>query len=317
MSPTIPHPAALELFPSVVALALIAIGAAGILLQRWPQLSRENARRKREDLELEHQARMNELEFRERVAHFENDENRAHGSPIGEAGDRMAAAGSTASLFDPVDEAVADLQMRFAFLDIGLDDDAALTRFLPVSVYVASNDAREFYRLHDAVVRLLETFDFEVSSETQVRRGSFFQGLTAKLRSPATKAELKRQAQLAHLALQQETLGKAQAEINAQQAKAAAEVHKILDAHDDYVIVVGSLVGVTHLDDDGHRSSMIVELTPDELIRFQRAGHAVDDAAGAFQMLSALRPEEVLRPQTQTLKGLQTGTPPGLPRADE
>jgi hypothetical protein len=279
-------------------------------------------------MEREHQAHMREMDLTERTVLLDEDHYARKGDTVREplGGDprkRIATASKAGTVFEPLEDAVADLQLRLATLDVGIEEDSAtLTRYLPVSVYVDSDDPDEFYALHDAMVRLLETFDFNVVSETQLRRGSIFQKLTAKLRDPATKAELKRQAQLAQLALQQETLGRAQAEINARQAQAAAEVHKILDTHDDYVIAIGSLVGVTHEDDEGRRSSMIVELTPDELIAFQRAGRAVESAAGAFQMLSAIRPKEVLRrhfaeERTDQPRHLPPGSePPGLPPAE-
>jgi len=296
------------------------VALAAIALRGWTLLRHEQATQRREAIDLEHRARINDLEIRERMAQFEarakardGHAQRPHG---GDSGARIAAASEAGTLFQPVDDAVAELQLRLAFLDVGLSDEATLSRYMPVSIYVASDAPSEFYVLRDAIVRLLETFDFEIVSETQATRGSIFQSLTTKLRSPAAKAEFKRQAKLAQLALQQQTLGLAQAEINAKQAGAAAEVHKILDSQDNYVIIVGSLVGVTHKDGKGHRQSMIVELTPDELIEFQRAGHAMDDAAQAFQKLAALRPEEVLRHQPYESRRLQSGDTPQLPPAD-
>lgn len=300
--------------PSVAAFMLGVVVLAAIAFRGWTMVRREQAQQKREAIELRHQARINELEIQERMARLEDRATigeRGRSPYGGDPNERITAASEAGTLFEPIDDAVAELQLRLAFIDIGLNDEATLPRYMPISVYVAGSDPGEFYLLRDAVVRLLETFDFEVASETQLTRGSIFQNLTAKLRSPATKAEFKRQAQLAQLAIQQQTLGLAQADINAKQAGAAAEVHKILDTHDDYVIMVGSLVGVTHRGGDGRRRSMIVELTPDELVAFQRAGHAMDNAAGAFQKLAELRPEEVLHDSAPP--GLQSKNPPGLP----
>jgi hypothetical protein len=308
-------------FPSTAIYVAGIVALAAIGLRGWSLLRREQAAQRREAIDLEHRARIGDLEIRERIAQFENQASKqdrhAKKPRSGNPSDRISAASEAGSLFEPVADAVAELQLRVAFLDVGLNDEAALSRYLPVSIYVASDDPGEFYVLRDAIARLLETFDFEIVSETQATRGSIFQSLTAKLRSPAAKAEFKRQAQLAHLALQQQTLGLAQAEINEKQTNAAAEVHKILETQDNYVIAVGSLVGVTHTDDNGLRHSMIVELTPDELIEFQRTGHAMDNAAGAFQTLASLRPEEAPQYQTETTHHLQAGSPPQLPPADE
>jgi hypothetical protein len=310
-----------QTFGGATGAAFIVVVTVTLAFQGWIRFRHEQVRHRRDLLELDHQARAFDAELSERLTSVADSKK-----PISSAHprERMRMASSSGAVFEPLEDAVANLQVRLASLDSDADPESVeLPRYMPISVYVDSNDPGEFYALRDAVVRLLDAFGFEVVSETEVRHGSIFQRLTAKLSSPATKAELRRQAQLTHLALQQQTLGLAQAEINAMQAQAAAEVNRILEGHDDYVLVVGSLVGVTHRNDDGRRSSMIVELTPDELIAFQRSGNAVHDASIAFNMLAAIRPEEVVRQQPTEeapdwYRHLPAGDEPiGLPAPEE
>jgi hypothetical protein len=308
----------------ILVLAASLIGIAAAAARVWSQVQRDRLSFKRDAVELAHIERTYAAGHDERTDTLRVDPSASKEPYGGDPQRRLREATAGGATFQRLEDAIADLQFRLAILDADVDDASAVVpRYMPVSVYVNSDDPVEFYALRDAVVRLLEAFEFEVVSETRLEQGSIFQKLTAKLRDPATRAELQRQAQLAHLALQQETLGKAQADINVKQAEAASAVHAILDKHDDYVIVVGSLVGVTHRDEDGRRTSMIVELTPDELIAFQRAGHTVKDASAAFRMLSAIRPEEILR---QDRSEADAGNhrqlpsvgkmPPRLPRGD-
>jgi hypothetical protein len=217
---------------------------------------------------------------------------------------------------------VADIHERLAWLDLGGDDgDIELPRYFPVSVYVDSGNLREFTELRDALDRFLRASGFEVVSEQDVQRGSIFQRFTAKLKEPATKSELRRQLELAQLTLQQQTLGRVQSEINAHGAQAALNLSQTLAMHDDCVISFGAMVGVTRTDPSGRRQTVIVELTPEELIKAQRGGRGLGSSAEAFAMLSRLRPEEV---EAQTRPGLHELPPPDrrpapreLPPGDE
>ena len=219
---------------------------------------------------------------------------------------RLRAASERGHVFEDVWDSLADGQQRLAWHDLGVDaDDAIVRRYLPVSIYVSSDDPQVFYELRDAVELFLKEFGFEVVSEMRVERGSIMQRLTAKLRAPSTKEELGRAFAVAQLALQQQTLGKAQAEINLQGAQAAAALAQTLASSDDCVVAFGAMIGATRRDADGPRSTVIIELTPEELMQFQRGGRALNSASAAFDMLARLRPDEYLRQTSDSLDGDQ------------
>jgi hypothetical protein len=295
--------------------ALIVVAVFAWIRIQGVRLAQRREMHQQEMREREHLAYLAEAEGkREREFKFHRDAPAWDPAPDADPRDRARISSEGPRVLEPLESAVADLQFRFAVQDLDIEDDSVrLTRFLPVSVYVNSDDPSDFYELHDAMARLLQEFGFDVASELQLKRGSIFQKLTGKLRDPATREELQYQAELAQLALQQKALGLTQAEINTKQAQAAAEVHRILDAHEEYVIVIGSLVGVTHQEEDGTRRSAIVELTPAELIEFQRTGGALSKAEDAFRLVSEMHPESVLRPQHPQLRA---GEAPRLPPSE-
>lgn len=204
---------------------------------------------------------------------------------------------------------LADIHERLAWIDLdGGDSGIALPRYFPVSIYVDSGDIREFAELREALERFLHDAGFEIVSEHGIQRGSLFQRFTGKLREPATKSELRRQLELAQLALQQQTLGRAQSEINSQGAQAALHLAQTLAMSDDCVIAFGAMVGVTKRDATGRRQTVIVELTPHELMTVQRDGRMIASAAETFEMLARLRPEEV-KAQTTDIRELPPAPP--------
>jgi hypothetical protein len=279
---------------------------------------------KRERFQLVEQEMEHELRMRRLRRDLESDEpGLGRARPI-EPQPRAEAAAAEGAVFEQAVDAIAEVQLRLAWEEVPVASELVeLPRYIPISIYADSSNPADYYAIRDAIEQLLREFGFLIVSEGRLEEGSLFQRMTAKLKDPATKAEVKRQAMLAHLALQQETLGRAQADINAKQAEAAREVHKILSDHDRYVIVIGSLVGVTERSLDGSRNSMIVELTPDELATFYREGDALKNVSRAFELLAAMKPEEVDRQLARKVLSETTGgetrqlqsqdDPPALP----
>ena len=307
--------------PLSVLLALLAIGAVLVVVFVVP---RTRMQMRRERFRLIEQEMEHELKMRRLRRDLEADEHDVSRTRPTEPQPRAEAAAIEGAVFEQTVDAIAEVQLRLAWEEVPVASELVeLPRYIPISIYADTTNPADYYAIRDAIERLLREFGFVIVSEGRLEDGSLFQRMTAKLKDPATKAEVKRQATLAHLALQQETLGRAQADINARQAEAAREVHKILSDHDRYVIVIGSLVGVTERSLDGRRNSIIVELTPDELAAFYREGDALKNVSRAFELLAAMKPEEAARQldrralpeatggETQELPGQDD--PPALP----
>jgi hypothetical protein len=284
-----------ELLPTS-GVILVALTAAILVLRETIRLARARTQMRRERFELVEQELEHELKMRRLRRELDRDEVKGFGPRPTEPLPRAQAAAVEGAVFEQAVDAIAEVQLRLAWEEVPVASELVeLPRYIPISIYADTTDPAAYYAIRDAIERLLGEFGFVIVSEGRLEDGSLFQRMTAKLKDPATKAEVKRQATLAHLALQQETLGRAQADINAKQAEAAREVHKILSGHDRYVIVIGSLVGVTERSIDGRRNSMIVELTPDELAAFYREGDALKNVSRAFELLAAMKPDEAAR----------------------
>lgn len=304
---------------------LICMAVAVLVLRETIKLTHARTQMRRERFELREHELEHELKMRRLRRELDEQDEGGLGRvrPI-EPQPRAAAATAEGAIFEQAVDAIAEVQLRLAWEEITVASELVeLPRYIPISIYAESNNPANYYAIRDAIESLLREFGFVIVSEGRLEKGSLFQRMTAKLKDPATKAEVKRQATLAHLALQQETLGRAQADINAKQAEAAREVHKILSDHDRYIIVIGSLVGVTERGLDGRRNSMIVELTPDELATLYREGDALKNVSRAFELLAAMKPEEAARQLDRlalpemtaetTNKLPPTDSPPGLP----
>jgi hypothetical protein len=305
-------------FLNVAVVTLLALGVPLVLLQVWIKLNQGRTQIRRDRFMLREQELEHELQMRRLMREFEGDASGLGPSRPSEPKPRAQAAATEGAVFERAVDAIAEVQLRLAWEELPVASELVeLPRYIPISIYADSNNAADYYAIRDAIEGLLKEFGFVIVSEGRLEEGSLFQRMTAKLKDPATKAEVKRQATLAHLALQQETLGRAQADINAKQAEAAREVHKILSSHDRYVIVIGSLVGVTERSANGTRSSMIVELTPDELATFYREGDALKNVSRAFELIAAMKPEEAARQlESKALPETTTGETEGIPGRD-
>jgi hypothetical protein len=281
---------------SVITIAVIVLVTPLVVLQVWIKLNQGRMELRREQAELREHEIAHEIEMRRQTRELESEfGDLGRGRPV-ESQPRAEAAAVEGAVFERAVDAIAELQLRLAWEEVPAGSDLVeLPRYIPMSIYADSSNPADYYAIRDAIEHLLREFGFVIVSEGRLEEGSLFQRMTAKFKDPATKAEVKRQARLAHLALQQERLGRAQADINVKQAEAAREVHKILSDHDRYVIVIGSLVGVTERSLAGTRNSMIVELTPDELATFYREGDALKNVSRAFELLAAMKPEEAAR----------------------
>jgi len=116
----------------------------------------------------------------------------------------------------------------------------SLQRSLPVAIYLEHDEGREATRT--ALLGVLAAFDIEVTQAWPEIRGSSFRSFLARTRRRMTSPEFRAHMAKLERALELQVVHKAQAEVDAAQGKAVAELITSLASTSNAMIQAGSLL---------------------------------------------------------------------------
>lgn len=171
-----------------------------------------------------------------------------------------------------------DLLAQRASLDApGIDTrDVPLPRFIPVRIWLASDDDEHAARVRQAVEYLNQAIGFESTYGFASERGSFFRWW-ARSRDAITSEQVVERPQKAERAVELAALGRVQADVDQKQAAAAAQLIESLKSVPNGACAIGSVLVLKITDANGPRV-MARTLTQKQMIAIERDDHLLRDS---------------------------------------
>lgn len=167
-----------------------------------------------------------------------------------------------------------ELHEYFVVTSLGIDPNLIkLHRYLPVRVYLTTNNTETIAQVSVAVRRLLEEENCEISDQFPARQGSWFKEIWAKTREKMTQPEV--QQQLVELgektqhAVELATIQKCQAEINRTNSEAVKNVIESM-GDSDGIAQIGSVLVVKTTSRAGKSVIASRTMTTKEMIYLER-----------------------------------------------
>jgi VWA domain-containing protein len=155
---------------------------------------------------------------------------------------------------------------------------------LAVSVYVADDEG--YQRVERALEGVLDAFELEITQRYPEIRGSWYRAFIARTKRVFTSEEMKAGLTKLERAIELQTLHRAQAEVDAAQSGAVAELLKALDGTPHAIIQIGSILLIKV---DGVPS--VRNLTQLELAHLERNPAVFGDPAAALRELQRINHE--------------------------
>jgi hypothetical protein len=157
----------------------------------------------------------------------------------------------------------------------------SLRRSIPVAIYLENDKDRNATR--KALRGLLEAFDIEVAEAWPQIRGSWFRSFRARTRRRMTSPEFRAHLAKLERALELQVVHKAQAEVDAAQGRAVAELITSLTSTPNAMIQAGSLL-VIKIDGE----IIVRNLTQAELLHLERNPALLRAPTAALHELQSL-----------------------------
>jgi hypothetical protein len=166
-------------------------------------------------------------------------------------------------------------------ISLGLDTDAvSLPRFIEVVVYIA--EAQDASEVEAATLALTDASGFVLADEFPPVRRSFWRRFTARTRELASRPEVETRLRELERAVQIQGIDLPQAQVDALQASAAAQLIESLNGQSQAAIKIGSIL-VLKLDDQ----LIVTTLTPGEMLQLSREPTLL---SAPQTLLASLRP---------------------------
>jgi hypothetical protein len=178
-------------------------------------------------------------------------------------------------------QAPGDLVSPVEVLPGGGHFGRSLRRSLPVTIYLENDKDRQATR--KALRRLLEAFDIEMAEAWPEIRGSSFRSFLARTRRRMTSPEFRAHLAKLERALELQVVHKAQAEVDAAQGRAVAELITSLTSTPNAMIQAGSLL-VIKIDGE----IIVRNLTQAELLHLERNPALLRAPTAALHELQSL-----------------------------
>jgi hypothetical protein len=208
--------------------------------------------------------------------------------------DELAAANDRISLARAEQTATwRDVHGYLEAISLGLDTDAVpLPRFVEIVIYIA--DAENAAEVEAATLRLADACGFVLADEFPPVRSSFWRRFTARTRELASRPEVETRLRELERAVQIQGIDLPQAQVDALQASAAAQLIQSLNGQRIAAIKIGSILAVK-LDDQ----LIVTTLSPAEMLRLSREPTLL---SAPQTLLASLRPDgnEALPPGPST-----------------
>lgn len=168
-------------------------------------------------------------------------------------------------------------------------DDLELVRHTPVRIYLADGSFRSVGRVTNAVEQLVQALDARVTREGKPVKGSWFQDLVIRFKSPKTKKAMEETSERLKHAFEAHAYYKVQSEIDGAQAQAVAQLVTALRGEKSAAIQVGSLLVIKTTDEQGEHINA-KSLSYDEMMFIQRNQAILKDPSRTIDLLAAAPP---------------------------
>jgi hypothetical protein len=180
-----------------------------------------------------------------------------------------------------------ELHTYLALQSLGLDPNLVpIHRFLPVRVYLTEANQKQIEAVSDAVTRFFNALGFTISDSFPPQTGSWYKRWFAKTKEAATQPEVVKRLQKGERAIELATLGKYQANVDKEQAEAAATLLRSLDNVPNAVCQIGSILIVKVTDTEAGTRVYTRSLTPHEMIFLERNQTLIQNPKDIFDALS-------------------------------
>jgi hypothetical protein len=181
-----------------------------------------------------------------------------------------------------------ELLAKRASLDLGIDPRVVpLQRFVPVRVWLATDNDEHAIGVSNAVDRLNKTMGLESTYGLATEHGSRFFRWWTRTKDLLTSEEMLERLQKAERAVELAALGRVQADVDQKQASAAAQLIESLKLIPNAVCAVGSILVVKVTDDHGPRV-VVRTLTQKQMIALERDDRLVRDPHTLLKHLDEL-----------------------------
>jgi hypothetical protein len=175
-----------------------------------------------------------------------------------------------------------------AIQSLGIDAaEVKISRFVPLRVYLSDTPGQAVEDVSDAISKLLEAFDFEISDDFPPIRGSWFKKWFAKTVEVATQPEVIERLEKIERAVELKGLGQPQADIDKKQSEAVAQLLKAVENIPNAAIQAGSILLVKI----SSKSGPVIQvrtLTQRELIHLENNQKILSSPADLLEKLSEL-----------------------------
>ena len=175
-----------------------------------------------------------------------------------------------------------------AIQSLGLDAaEVKISRFVPLRVYLSDTPPNAVENVSDAISKLLEAFEFDISDDFPPIRGSWFKKWFVKTRDIVTQPEVIERLEKIERAVELKGLGQPQAGIDKKQSEAVANLLKAVASIPNAAIQAGSILLVKITSNNGP-VVQVRTLTQRELIQFENNQGLLSSPADLLEKLSDL-----------------------------
>ena len=158
-----------------------------------------------------------------------------------------------------------------------------LQRYVPVHIFLARGDTPA--SVERALARFLATMNVSIEATGKPEFGSWFRKLIAKTQEPATRVMLADSFAKGRRALELQLVQKNQADIDRNQAEAAAALLNALKGEDAAVVQIGSIVVLKFIDASGGARTVVRSLTQREMIYMEEHPELLKNPSDILQQI--------------------------------
>lgn len=137
-------------------------------------------------------------------------------------------------------------------------------QFIPVDIYIDTNNSNEIFEVYSSVIDLLENIGFKKDIELDPIKGSWYKKLIAKSKEILTEEEVQNKLKEVEYALEVKIL-KDQSEVDKNQSEALSNILKSVENIPNAAIKIGSLLVVKITSETGEATVQVRSLTILEL----------------------------------------------------
>lgn len=163
------------------------------------------------------------------------------------------------------------------------------TRFIPMRVYISEDDPQTVSKVERAALNLIERLGFLTATEFPPEKGSWFRKWISKSSDALTSDEVKDVMKKGKRAVELATIDKKRAEVNKENAIAAAEFIKAIENVPKAVAQFGSLLIIKGCGADGECNIFTRVLSEREMEYIENNQNIMKDANHVLDKLASIK----------------------------